>query len=161
MGSAYSVGDLSRWTLRFYVAHGSLPTENRSVHPEMLRAIDAPNTMSHHSDLEPRCTAILQIWLPNATRRLPATYTPQLRLRRILVCTNRSGMEAQPPTRSSGDAMGVRSHFLWWLSYDNMRANSGVEAKGSLGACRLDSASLQSAAGEWLECPLCAVIAKA
>ena len=61
MGSAYSVGDLSRWTLRFYVAHGSLPTENRSVHPEMLRAIDAPNTMSHHSDLGPRCTAILQI----------------------------------------------------------------------------------------------------
>ena len=98
LGSAYSVGDLSRWTLRFYIAHGSLPTENRSVHLSMLRAIDAPNTMSHFRATCPRCTAILQIWLPNVTRRLPATYTPQLRLWCILVCTNISGMEAQPPT---------------------------------------------------------------
>ena len=98
LGSAYSVGDLSRWTLRFYIAHGSLRTENRSVHLSMLRAIDAPNTMSHFRATCPRCTAILQIWLPNVTRRLPATYTPQLRLWCILVCTNISGMEAQPPT---------------------------------------------------------------
>jgi hypothetical protein len=111
-----------------------------------------------------RCTAILQISLLNARRRLPATYTPQLRLRHMLVYTRISGVGAQPPTRSSGAAMGVCSHFLLWPPYaiaGITRTHSGMEAKGTVGAWRLDSASTCGLHGELLECPHSAVIAKA
>jgi hypothetical protein len=64
-------------------------------------------------------------------------------------------MEAQPPTWSSGGAMGVCSHCLLWPSYaimDNVRANSGVEAKGSVGACRigLNSSKTQLTLAAWV-----------
>jgi hypothetical protein len=53
--------------------------------------------------------------------------------------------------------MGVFSHFSYGvlMLMDGVRTNSLVEAKGSVGACRSDSASTCGLRGELLECRVC------